>query len=57
MLGLLAGVVGVVTIAVVYHQKNATQAATQSLTPSTAPLKARADTPTPAAAMPVEPVR
>ncbi len=49
MLGLLAGVVGVVTIAVVYHQKNATQAATQSLTPSTAPIKPVANYPTPAA--------
>jgi hypothetical protein len=48
MLGLLAGVVGVVLIAVVYHQKNATQAAGQSVSPNTAPVKANADTPTPA---------
>ncbi len=56
MLGLLAGVVGVVTIAVVYHQKNATQAATQSLTPSTAPIKPVANSPTPANT-PVAPVK
>lgn len=54
MLGLLAGVVGVVTIAVVYYQRNATQT-DPSPKPSTAPFKAKADTP--AAAMPVEPGR
>jgi hypothetical protein len=49
MMGLLAGVAGVVLIAVVYYQRNATQAASPSPTPNTTPLKAKADTPTPAA--------
>jgi len=47
MLGLLAGVAGVVLIAVMYYQKN-TQAATPTPTPNTAPIKPAANYPTPA---------
>ena len=46
MLGLLAGVVGVVTIAVVYYQKTPT--ATAAPTPNTAPINPVANYPTPA---------
>lgn len=49
MLGLLAGVAGVVLIAVMYYQKNTTQAATPSPTPNAAPIKPVANYPTPAA--------
>ena len=55
MLGLLAGVVGVVLIAVVYYHKSTSPAATHSLPPSTEVKKLL--TSTPAAAMPVEPVK
>lgn len=56
MMGLLAGVVGVVLIAVVYHQKSATQAASPSPAPDTALKKPVANAPTPAAT-PAQPGR
>lgn len=54
MLGMLAGVAGVVLIAVVYYQKMADQPATPS--PNTAPVKPAA-TPPPLAATPADPAR
>ena len=56
MLGLLAGVAGVVLVAVVYHQRNATQAAGPSPPPDTALKKPVANAPTPAAT-PAQPGR
>ena len=56
MLGLLAGVAGVVLVAVVYYQKNTTQAATVTPTPHTATLNPAANYPTPAAT-PAAPAR
>lgn len=56
MLGMLAGVAGVVLIAVVYYQKTATSTAHPTPTPNTAPLKPAAATPPPAAT-PADPTR
>jgi hypothetical protein len=55
MLGMLAGVAGVVLIAVVYYQK--TVAPADHPTPHTSPVKPAAATPPPPAATPAEPVR
>jgi hypothetical protein len=54
MLGMLAGVAGVVLIAVVYYQKMADRPTNPS--PNTAPVKPAATTPPPAAT-PADPTR
>lgn len=56
MLGLLAGVAGVVLVAVAYYQKTATPAATPTPAPNATPIKPAANYPTPAAT-PAVPVR